>query len=178
MTAERRAFTLIELLVVLALISLAAGMTIVQLDGLSGSSRLRAAASQHSAAVRLARIQAMSSGEPRQIDYGAAGLSMRRPIHRAGRWEWDDGMHFEIPSQVSLVGLCFERADGAERKSVVVQADGQVMSHVALFRLGNQWMGILFEPNEEPRYQFFEGMPSETSWKHWMEHFGLVDEKP
>ncbi len=82
-----RAFTLIELMVVATLLAIAVASVALHAGDITTHGRLRAAASQLANTHRLARIEAIGSGEPRRLVFEAARIVLQEPVLEARRWQ-------------------------------------------------------------------------------------------
>lgn len=107
-----RAFTLLELLVVTALMALVVGLLTLKLDGLTASGRARSLASQVASYVRLAQIDARTSGQSRivEIDAAHAALRVRRGTNVPGPVQ-----PYTLGSSARLAGVWTE--DGYQERN-------------------------------------------------------------
>lgn len=171
-------FTLIELLVVLTLLSIIAGMTFVRLDDVSDDARLRACAANHASVMKLAQVQATSSGEPRLVEYGPGSLLLRRPSMKSGSWEWDEGMRFDLPAGVQVEGIITLHESRSDKKAIRMNADGRGNDHAVIFHTHNRWMAALFCNTGEPQLKFFERKPEFSTWSNLVEMITTDHAKP
>jgi type II secretion system protein H len=133
---NQRAFTLIELLAVTVLMAVAASMVALRLDGFTVHGRLRAALSQIAAVHRLARMEAITSGQPRRISYAVAEdrCAIERPEVAGGEWGWVAGSAQQISGRVRIDGVVVA-SNGASQQSVDgirIRSDGTSTSYVVV----------------------------------------------
>jgi len=100
---DGRAFTLLELMVTVTLMAIVIGITTVGPSRLTDQARLRAAASQISAVYRLGACLASRSGTPRIMLLDHRGCRVKKPIYRAGRWEWSAGPRIDLDRKVNIM---------------------------------------------------------------------------
>jgi type II secretion system protein H len=160
-----RAFTLVELVVVLALMSTALGLVVLRLDGFSDRSRLRSAAGQLAAWVRLAQTEAKVSGAPRLIEYDPDNgrVTLHKPRAQKGVWAWDDGVKYDTGTAVRIdkvVGegqLALQDQRGAY--DVHVGPDGRFPTHALVLALHDRYAVIVLRSFEEIRVVFASHPP-------------------
>ncbi|MCC7291869.1 MAG: prepilin-type N-terminal cleavage/methylation domain-containing protein [Phycisphaerales bacterium] len=107
-----RAFTLLELLVVTSLMALAVGWMTLRLDSLTAAGKVRGVAAQIGAYVRLAQIEACTSGAAQVLEIDAARRAVR--LGRAGCLPVAEPQAFMLTSQVDLTHVWFD----SERRDV------------------------------------------------------------
>lgn len=145
------AFTLIELTIVVALLSAFVGMTVLSLDGVSLDGRLRSAAQQIAAFDRLARIEAVSSGEPRLLvlEHENADCVIKRPRQTAGVWIWTEGHAFHLGTNVHVEQLVqtnkHESETAVHEKSVRIHADGTSADYGCILSVGDASITLLVD---------------------------------
>lgn len=101
----RSAFTLIELILVLLLVAVVAGIVTPNLRNFSAGAKLRDAADQFLALTRLARVQALSTGQVHRVTLDTAGNRCVVSAEQGqGLKELDSGMDgsFVIPDGVKI----------------------------------------------------------------------------
>lgn len=154
----RSSFTLIELVVVLALLSTALSLVVFRLDGFSDAGRLRSAAAQLAAWVRLAQSEAAAAGVPRllRFEQDSSRLVLHKPALRYGAWNWDEGASFELGDGVRIqrvVGegtLAGSTHDSASK--VRIDSEGRVPSHAVVLALHDRYAVLILRPFTEPRW--------------------------
>ncbi len=171
-------FTLIELLVVLTLLSILAGMTFVRLDGVSDDARLRACAATHASVIKLAQVQARSSGEPRLVEYTIASLLLRKPNKRSGSWEWDEGISFDLTPGVRLSEILTQSEGSTTKQAIRVNANGRLADHAVFYQVHDRYLVALFSNFHEPRYGIFPRRPEASSWSNLVKLIAQSNEKP
>lgn len=171
-------FTLIELLVVLTLLSIVAGMTFVRIDGLIDDARLRGCAANHASVMKLAQVQAKSSGEPRLIEYAAGSLLLRKPAKLSGAWNWDEGMSFDLPAGVKVAGILTQREDTPTKQTIRISADGRVGEHAVMYQVHERHLVALFSSLHEPKHRSFNHRPEFSDWSNVLELISKSHEKP
>lgn len=136
------AFTLIELLTVSALVATAVAIVTVRLDGFSEQGRLRAAARQLGALVRLCQINAMTAGRPVIIRYAldVTAVATLRPHVESDDIVWRERLGTELGS-VRITAFTREGRTGNaledhEHVDVRIGCDGRFDSHRIRLSLG------------------------------------------
>lgn len=182
--SSQTGFTLVELLVVITLMSLAVGMTVFRLDGVSAHGRLRSTATQLAAVLHLARTEAQASGTPRLLEYqpDARQVVARRPTVQDGTWEWGTGIHYELSTRVPIVRVTVEGdresegEDQQEGSSIRVDANGNYRAHAIVLGTGDRCVVVLFRPLEEPEYVFRMRLPQAPTFALLLVELELSDE--
>ncbi len=161
----RPAFTLVELVVVLALMSTALGLVVLHLDGFSDGSRLRSAAAQMAAWVRLAQTEAKVSGMPRLIEYdsGNGWVTLRKPRIQKGSWAWDDGVKYDTGTAVRIERVIGETQSAMQDQrgpyEVHVSPDARFPMHALVLALHDHWAVVVLRSFEEPKIVFTSRPP-------------------
>ena len=103
LSGDDRAFTLLELLVTVTLMAIVIGIATVGPSHLTDRARLRAAASQISTVYRLSACLASRSGRPQTVLLDHHGCRVKKPVYRAGRWEWSAGPRIDLDRKVNIM---------------------------------------------------------------------------
>lgn len=98
----RPSFTLIELVVVVTLITIAIGWATVDLQGVSERTRLRAAATQTGAVLRMVAAAASTSSMPRRMRWDTRSCNVAKPVFKEGEWGWGAEVKFDIVDRVRI----------------------------------------------------------------------------
>ena len=102
-----RGFTLLELLVVTTLMALAVGLVTLKLDGLTASGRAGCVATQVGSYVRLAQVEARTSGQARivevDVELGVVRIQ-RTPMIKTPK----PPLELKLGSKAALTGVWFE----------------------------------------------------------------------
>jgi type II secretion system protein H len=138
-------FTLIELMLVAALLAILVGLTVVRLEGVSETGRLRAAARQVGAVYRTARIAALTDGRPRLVSYTNSAeqgtrLRIQCPRVDSATLQWQAGEGFRLAGEirVSRIVQDGELGDTHGKTTVLISSDGVASSHVVVLALGGK----------------------------------------
>lgn len=145
------AFTLIELLAVMTLVAVIAGAVTVNLDGFTERGRLRSAAHQIAAIDRLARIEAVSAGEPRRMVYESQSSRclIQRPFFDGHGWRWSDGQVLNFATRLSLDRLVVNDhslgAGPAEVGAIRIRADGTSPTYACVLSTGGMAVAVVID---------------------------------
>src|SRR4051794_878434 len=74
---SRRAYSLIEMLITVLIIQIISGMVMVNVSNVQTNERLARACEQIVLALRYARLQAMSTGQPGGVEFNVASNTVR-----------------------------------------------------------------------------------------------------
>ncbi|MCK6464035.1 MAG: prepilin-type N-terminal cleavage/methylation domain-containing protein [Phycisphaerae bacterium] len=118
------AFTLLELLVVTVLVALAVGLVTLKLDGLTAAGKVRGVASQVGSYVRLAQIEARTSGEARRVGIDAANGVVRIARTRRLQSAGEDEQAFRLLAPVEMKQGWFDSESRDLEGSLVIRIDG------------------------------------------------------
>ena len=172
----RTSFTLIELLVVLALLSLAAGMTVTRYDGLSASGRLRSAASQMVSWMKLGCREARLAGEPRLVLYEQRSMTLRKPIADGSAWRWDEGRKLPWPHGVVLQPVLHQAASDAGF-TIAIAPNGRVPSHAVVLGAADQGAVAVFQGGQS-RIEFPSRPVQATTFEALLVELAHANETP
>ena len=136
-----RAFTLIELMVVVTLLAIAVASVALHSGDITTRGRLRAAANLLASAHRLARIEAIGSGRPRRLVFGAARIVLQEPVLESRRWQWSDGRVLLLPRRVQIQLL----PDAERTTSITVRGDGNAPDYKCVLTLDEARMAVAVE---------------------------------
>jgi len=130
------AFTLVELLAVTILIAVVAGVATLRLDGFSARGRLRAAARQLGAFVRVTQTDARTTGRPVVLRYesDSGTIAALRPTVEGVAVVWVRRPGIELAGAVNVmtatgISNSGDDADDGEHFDVRVDADGFLETH-------------------------------------------------
>ncbi len=134
-------------MVVITLLSVAVGGAVFQLDGVTARGRLRSAARQIEAYHRLARIEAIGSGQPRRLVFGrnSSRCLLQKPEHDGSRWTWSDGLIFELPRGVRVIRVIVPSADSSEPESIRVNTDGTATAYACVLSVGELAVAVIID---------------------------------
>ena len=167
-STQRPCFTLLELLVVMALMSVAVGLVVFRLDGLTENGRLQSAAYQFASIVRLAENEARLSGTPRLLEYALDqdGVRLRKPREVEGVWEWDPGTEFQTATGVAVKDVIREHSYAEHETEriipVRIQGDGRWPRHAVVLDLHQRFAVLFLEAGGTPRVIMSASPPSAT----------------
>ena len=136
-----RAFTLIELMVVATLLAIAVASVALHAGDITTRGRLRAAAGQLANVHRLARIEAIGSGRPRRLVFGAARIVLQEPVLDSRRWQWSDGRFLVLPRRVQIQLLSETKGS----TSITVRGDGNSPDYTCVLTLDEARMAVAVE---------------------------------
>jgi type II secretion system protein H len=125
---SRQAFTLIEMVLVLLLVAIVAGIVAPTLRNFSSGARLRNTADQFVTLSRLARVQALSTGQVHRLTIDSSGNRCFVAVESGQDLkELDRGMDgsFDIPDGVRLQ---MDDQDGTARNSVEFYPNGRTQT--------------------------------------------------
>lgn len=142
------AFTLVELLIVLTLLTLFVGTATFHLDGVTARGRLRSAARQLGAFHALARIEAVSSGQPRRIVFqrNASRCLIQHPELEGRSWRWSDGRSLAFATRVTLDRVIVQgegRPDQSQDLAIRVASDGTSPTYACILTAGESAMAVV-----------------------------------
>ncbi|MCP4589433.1 MAG: hypothetical protein GY842_01685 [bacterium] len=147
---HRPSFTLVELLVVLVLMSMAVGLSVAGLDGVSQCGRLSSALGQIAALDALARTQASCDGQPRWLGLvkGTGHCTLRHPELIDGQWRWSSSAPLIIGDGVTVRGLVVEggassRALPDGEPGVRIRADGTSETYAVVVGAGDNGAAVV-----------------------------------
>jgi len=144
---SRPAFTLIEIMVVITLLAIAVGGATLQLDGVTTRGRLRSAALLIEGYHRLARIEVISSGQPRRLVFGrnTSRCLLQRSEHDGLLWTWSTGLRFELPRGVRVARVMVPNTESSELESIRVHADGTATPYACVLSVGQLALAVVID---------------------------------
>ena len=171
MRLRRASFTLLELLVVVTLMSVAVGMVVFRLDGVSDTTRLRSSATQIGSLLRLTQIQARTSGSPRLFEYvtDRDRVVVRAPQTQEDGWRWDEGLEYSIGTGVRIRRVLVEGNREMNRDSdahrIRIGADGRCRAHAVVLAIHERWAVVVLAGLTEPRCVLLTRAPQAGSFE-------------
>lgn len=163
---DRPAFTLVEIMVVTVLMTLLVSAAALRWDGIGEATRLRSAARQVGAFVRMAQSQAQTSGMPRLLEYllQEDWMRLKKPHMKDGRPRWHRGAKLRTNTGVAVERVLVEgKSEPDEHAKIRIAGDGSVRSHAVVLRLGETCAVVLLENSGLETYRFPERCPQSTS---------------
>ena len=164
-------FTLIELLAVVTLMSVAVGMLVFRMDGLTDRGSLQSAATQLSSLVRLAQTQARTDGSPRLIEYlvDSDRAVIRAPKEENGGWHWSHDTEYLTNTGTRIEDVVVEgtipTAMDDNDYVIRIRADGRFRAHAVILRRHELYAVTILQATEKPRLAIVQKRPQTASFE-------------